>query len=710
MVKIWNDSGGFEHYPISMQEYQLIAMKTEKPFDPVAGRNGGRRKSEKKTNYVVGIDTGGTYTDGVLMDYRSREVMASGKTLTTREDLANGVMTVLQMLNIKDPSRVKLVGISSTLATNSIAEGKARAVGLILVGYDPDLIRSFGLADKFSTPYFAFFSGGHNSQGAEKAPLDLEGIGKWVEEYRDKVDAFAVSSYFSPLNPEHEEAAFNEIRSLCDHPVVLGHQLSTKLDSIKRAATASLNASLVAVMQEFIEAVKSSLKGQQIHAPLMIVKGDGSLMPYTEAAEKPVETILSGPAASAIGGLFFSGQANALMIDVGGTTTDMAFIEQGQVMVSDAGARVGEIETAVKAARIRTACVGCDSRIAFGQGAKVNVGPDRVVPLCRLASQYPKVRDAIAALRLREKNQWVPADLEYWLLHKPVDPSEIGISDPRQVQVLTLLNQGPASVSSLLKTIGAHHSVQLNADDLLRQGIIEQATLTPTDLLHVNGQMDAWDIDTARQVVGNICHIYGRDPKTFVEETLDLIVAMMVEEAVVFLAGQTTGAGLPDTVDGRWGRWLLDESIQRRDAHLSVTISSRFPVIGIGAPAGIFVKRVAEALKAPFILPKHAHVANAAGAVAGSVVTEKEAILYVRESGESHTYIVQIGESRTNFSEYDAAHEYARRKVNRMALEAAENAGATSPQLKETVETEGALERISARAVGNPRLSEQFGL
>ncbi|MBS3757018.1 MAG: hydantoinase/oxoprolinase family protein, partial [Desulfobacterales bacterium] len=685
-------------------------MKTHQTFDPGAGRRGLRAAKEKKeTNYVVGIDTGGTYTDGVLMDYHTREVLASGKTLTTREDLARGVVSVLKSLNIKDPARVKLVGISSTLATNSVAEGKARDVGLILIGYDRELVMSFGLEEKLSTPYFEFFAGGHTSQGEAQAPLDIEGIKAWVAENRDKVDAFAISSYFSPLNPSHEEAVFRAVQDICEHPVVLGHQLSTQLDSVKRAATASLNASLVAVMHEFIEAVKSSLKTRKIQAPLMIVKGDGSLMPYTEAVEKPVETILSGPAASAIGGLFFSGHSNALMVDVGGTTTDLAFIQEGQVSVSDTGARVGEIETAVKAARIRTACVGCDSRISFGQGGRVQVGPDRVVPLSRLAAKYPNVRESVLSLNLREKNFWKPSDIEFWMLHKQVDPQELGITDAKHIQLLNLLNKGPASLTEILNQLGLHHSVQLKAADLFRQGLIEPATLTPTDLLHISGQMDTWDAEVARQAVTCACGINDRNPKTFVDQTLDQIIAMMVEEAVVFLAGQQEGTRLPDAVDGQWGRWLLDESIRGSHGHLAVNISSRFPVIGIGAPAGIFVKRVAETLKAPFVLPEHAHVANAAGAVAGSVVAEKEAILYTQETGDSHAYVVQIGEERTSFTEYEEAVAHARKKVRKMATRSAESAGAKEPQVKIRVKTEGDLERIRARAVGNPRLSAQFG-
>ncbi len=677
-------------------------METEKRFAPRPFKPETRR-GKGGGDYVIGIDTGGTYTDGVLMDYQSRRILASGKTLTTRSDLSVGVVEVLETLNIKDPAKVKLVGISSTLATNSIAEGKARRVGLVLIGYDPDLVASFGLEKKFSADCHGFFAGGHNSQGEQKEPLDIKGIRAWAGRFKDRVDAFAVSSYFSPLDPSHEEAAFELLSQTCDLPIVLGHQLSTELDSILRASTAALNASLVAVMQEFIEAVKASLSALGITAPLMIVKGDGSLMPYTEAVKKPVETIMSGPAASAIGGIFFSGKSNALMIDVGGTTTDMAFIKDGTVAVSDEGARVGNIETAVKAARTRTACVGCDSRISFGRDSKIRIGPDRVTPLSRLAWNYPAVHDEIMTLagKKKFKTLW---DVIYWKFPREVDPPALGITDPKAFHVADILNRGPASVSSLLRKLDVHHSVQLNADGLFRRGLIEESTLTPTDLLHVNGRMKTWDSEAARQAVAVACEIYHRDTADFGDEVLDRMVAMMVEEAIVFLGGQNRK--LPESVDGKWGRWFLGESIEQADSNLAVIISSRFPIIGIGAPAGIFVEKVAETLRAPFILPEYAGVANAAGAVAGSIVIEKEAILYARESEKSVAYVVQIDESHTEFAEYDHAVAHARGEVLMMAEKAAAKAGAVSPVITVKRKTEGFLERIRARAAGNPRISD----
>ena len=659
----------------------------------------------KAHEYVVGIDTGGTYTDAVLLDYRSRKVIAFSKTLTTRGNLTRGITTALKNLHIEEAGSVRLVGVSSTLATNSIAEGKERQAGLLLIGYDRDLIAAYGLGAKFPTTHWANFRGGHTTQGSEKEPLDLESIRQWVRLNSEKVDALAISGYFSPLNPLHEERALAVVRQTCSLPVVLGHHLSTKLDSIKRATTACLNASLVAVMQEFIEAVRQSLDNRGIHSPLMIVKGDGSLIPATEAIHKPVETVLSGPAASAIGGRFLSGQGNALVIDVGGTTTDMALVDDFKMTISEDGARVGMFETAVKAARIRTAAIGGDSRISIDSGGPVRVGPERVVPLSRLAARYPQVEKEIGGLKKIRELDRRSSDLEYWFLHRENNAPLPAAGNPRQQELITLLGDGPLSLTYILKKLNAYHPLQLHADTLIRQGTIEQATLTPTDLLHFTGQMETWCVDTAQQVVEYACELFSLDPDNFAEETLDLVVDRMVQEAIVFLGRQADKSRLPGKIDDPWGKWFVSEAISGESPHLAMTIASRFPVIGIGAPADIFVRRVANLLHAPFILPAYAPVANAVGAVAGSVIVEKEAIVYARESKGACVYVVQIEEEAdTDFSENDEAAAYAEQTVEILARDGAVTAGAVDPEVMVEKITEGHLQRIVARGIGNPKL------
>jgi N-methylhydantoinase A/oxoprolinase/acetone carboxylase beta subunit len=662
----------------------------------------------KSGDFVLGIDTGGTYTDGVLLDYRSREVLASAKTLTTYDDLTRGISTVLNELHIEAPARVRLVGISSTLATNSIAQGRIKSVGLLLIGYDRDLLASYGLESKFATKNFAYFQGGHSAQGEEKAPLDLEGIRQWVRENGKNLEALAISSYFSPLNPDHEERALQILQEETDIPVVLGHQLSTQLDSVKRAATASLNASLVAVMQEFIQAVKSSMKELGFNAPLMIVKGDGSLMPYTEAVKKPVETVLSGPSASTIGGRFLSSCSSALVVDVGGTTTDMALIEDGAIAVSEHGARVGDIETAVKAARIRTVCIGCDSRIRMSSAEEFQVGPERVVPISRLALNHPEVAKEIAAIADKRRGGESQARMEYLYLARDVDPGGEIEEDSKKKALAQLLRQGPCSLHTALRKLEVNHSVQLPIQELVDKGMIGQSALTPTDLLHFKGDLDIGDERAATQALKFISRIHGARAKDLAERILGHIVDRMSREAIIFLARQNV-PGLPEEVDGEWGEWLAGQGLNQNNPHVAVSIASRFPLIGIGAPAEIFVRRMADKLHARFELPPHPHVANAVGAVAGSVVVDKEALVFVQESEEGRAYMVQFEAETVSFMEFDDARRYARRAVKMAARDAAEEAGAEEPQVSVEEKVEGALQRIQARAVGNPRLSEVFG-
>ncbi len=654
---------------------------------------------------VIGIDTGGTFTDGVLMRYSTREVLSIAKVLTTHHDLKEGVIRVIDALEIEEVDHVKLVGISSTLATNSIAQGRNRSVGLLLIGYDRELVERFELGEKLGADRIAYVAGGHNARGIPLADLDEEAVLAWIERIAGEVDAIAVSSYFSPLNPDHERCVEEMIRARCGLPVVLGHQLSTRLDSVRRAATAALNASLVAVMHEFVDAVHCSLREHRIAAPLMIVRGDGTLMPYGEAVRKPVETVLSGPAASANGACFLTGRRDMLVLDMGSTTTDMALVSDGRVVVSEAGARVGSTQTSVESARIVTLCVGCDSRIVVDRDNTVTVGPDKIVPISLLAAREPEVARKITALSGQSPANWRATDVEYWFLSKEPDASEV---DEDEARVVAALRDGPRSLTDLLAAFGVYHYSHLRVEALFRSGIVGAAALTPSDLLHVNGTMELWNEAVARQAVRVICQVTGRNRQDFVDGTLERIVLMIVEQAMIFLACQDlSNTEMPARVDGKWGRWLFEQMTEGTNPYLSLNLDSRYPLVGVGAPAKFFIGRVARILSAPFNAPLHYEVANAVGAVSGLVMETREAIVFEREIDEKRCCVVKIGGETRRFPAWDDACAFAEAQSSREAWRAASEAGATDPQVEMVRRQEGGLYRFLARAMGNPRLSEE---
>ena len=246
----------------------------------------------------LGIDTGGTYTDGVLLKPETGEVLKSVKVLTTHHDLRLCIAEVLDQLALDDPAGIAQVSLSTTLATNAIAEGKRKPVALLLLGYDPELVHRFEFHRQFGTPHYFFIPGRHDISGVEQEPLDEEELARVVRAIEDKVEAFAIVSY-GPRNMRHEVRAAEVVAGLTTLPVVQGHHLSGELNSIWRATTASLNASLLTHVQDFLRAVQGMLAQRNIRCPVMMVKGDGSLVRADVAGQRPVEIIHSGPATSA---------------------------------------------------------------------------------------------------------------------------------------------------------------------------------------------------------------------------------------------------------------------------------------------------------------------------------------------------------------------------------------------------------------------------
>jgi N-methylhydantoinase A/oxoprolinase/acetone carboxylase beta subunit len=671
-----------------------------------------RSQQAQADSLVLGIDTGGTYTDGVLLEYHSRKVLASHKSLTTKRDLSIGIEQVIEGIRIEDPSAIKLVSISTTLATNAIAEGKGKRVALLLIGYDPDLIVTFKMEGRFSTPHYYYFAGGHDLYGQEKEALDLPAIRAKVNEIKDQVEAIAVSGYFSPLNPEHENRAYKAIAGICDLPVVLGHQLSTRLGSVERATTAALNASLLAVLQDLVIAVRRAMERRQIDAPLMVVRGDGTLMSDEFAARTPVETIHSGPAASAIGGRFLSQLDDALVVDIGGTTTDLALIQGGQVTVSEEGATVGDYKTSVKAANLLSIALGGDSHIATSREKGVAIGPERVVPLAYLAWQYPRVQDRLQSLAKRTWTQVSPDWLEYWFLLR--EPQEAGAGSkpapttPQEKTLLDFLRAGPQPLPEILERLNLLHVSQVGATELLRQEIIGKAGFTPTDLLHIEGRYAPWDVEAAALAWEVLCRCQFREPTELRQQIWSQMTEAIVRAIVTFLSGKKLRPpALPE--DDDLGRWFFYNSLYSTHPQLETSFRLRQPIIGIGAPAGIFLQDVADVLHTDLVLPEHYQVANAVGAVAGSVMVAEEILVYPRMSSsglEVLGYYVQTSEERQEFAEVSDALALARALSRERALSAALRSGADKPQVVMEELADGLdTYRIRAKALGNPRLA-----
>ncbi|MFW6116065.1 MAG: hydantoinase/oxoprolinase N-terminal domain-containing protein [Chloroflexota bacterium] len=641
---------------------------------------------------ALGIDTGGTYTDAALVEVATGQILCSAKALTTRRDLSIGigeaVAAVLQQPGAPDPSEVGLAALSTTLATNAIVEGQGSPVCLILIGYDPDLIQRYGFEDELVTDDVVYVAGGHDPFGDEAAPLDEASLLNVVRARRDQVEAFAVSGYFGVRNSTHELRARELIHESTDLPVTCGHHLTTRLDSVRRATTVALNASLVPLLRELIQTLRHTLAEHTIAASLMVVKGDGSLVRAEWAMLRPIETILSGPAASAVGAWHLAGQTaqdlsdgELWAVDVGGTTTDIASLRDGQPGLNRQGAQVGRWRTMVEAIDAHTVGLGGDSHVHVTSGRRLTIGPQRVVPLSLLAVQHPEVladlRDqTVAPPREEAAVQFVQKGQQP---RRPLYDAEAA--------VLKRLDRGPLSLATLVHESRLGILELRRIERLVAERLVTRAGFTPTDALHALGSLELWNPEAAR--LG--AQILATQRRCAVENLCrDAIegVSSRVAQALVSKA-LTDEAWLPDWEGEPTAALLLERALSNGynpvagpglGSELICTLALRRPVVAIGAPVQAYMPRTAEMLHTRLIIPPHAEVANAVGAAVGSVVQRKRILINPLEDGK--TLRLHLPYGVRDFRSFERAVASARKQMVPWMETLARQAGAAQVEVR----------------------------
>jgi len=646
---------------------------------------------------VLGIDTGGTFTDGVLLDLNTKEVMGKAKAFTTREDLSIGIRKCIENMGDLDPRQVQLVSLSTTLATNAIVEGRGCRVGLVLIGHE-----STG-----NLPAHQVFvvRGGHDIKGIPVEELDLEAIRKAVTEMRGQVDTIAISGYLSIRNPEHEQDAQRIIQALWDVPIVCAHQLTTALGFHERTVTACLNARLLPIIAELLAAVKIVLKEKGILAPLMIVKGDGSLMSETMTREKPIETILSGPAASIVGAIFLTGSDSALALDMGGTTTDIAILEKGRPRMNREGATVGGWKTRVEAAEISTFGLGGDSHIQVTKDRKLIIGPKRVWPLSVIANKYPSLIGELQRVDPhREIMNAHPVDC-FMLVKKPVKQDRWNTTEWK---IIEALQSSAHNIFTLAEKVGLDPNL-LPLKDLEQAQVIGRISFTPTDLLHVLGTFTEYNVSAAQEGARILARRLRLEIDEFVQKVLDEIQAAL---CMTILQSFADREGLRIKLNSEIGITFLLGTLlngnQKRGFNTQITLD--YPIVALGAPVCGYLPAVGSALNTPVLIPTHAEVANAVGAASGQVA---EIVRVLIKPGVAGGYVVHAPWKREAFLYLEEAERDALDKAKEVALERAKRAGVVDPELlveKEEILSHTAggddvvfLEtRIEVTALGHP--------
>ncbi|HVN71753.1 MAG TPA: hydantoinase/oxoprolinase family protein [Desulfomonilia bacterium] len=339
---------------------------------------------------ILGIDIGGTHTDAVCL--KGRKILSTSKT-TTGRDLVDSILEAVDRLGIEYQGVTRVI-LSTTLSTNAIVEKKYAKTGMIVsAGPGIDPTRYF-LSDAFH-----LVKGAIDHRGREYVPIDKEEVLNASRQMKNSgVECVGIVSKFSVRNSVHESSIASLIKDDFTY-FCQGHTMSGSLNFPRRLNTTYFNVAVMPVQERFVSSVQEALSRLGINAPLFFLKADGGTYASSAANRLPVETILSGPAASMMGALALTDmtEGTALVLDIGGTTTDIGILLNGIPVFEPKGVDIGGLKTLVRGLKVYSVGAGGDSCVWIKDG-DLQVGPGRSGPPACMGGPAPTPMDAFAAL------------------------------------------------------------------------------------------------------------------------------------------------------------------------------------------------------------------------------------------------------------------------------------------------------------------------
>lgn len=630
--------------------------------------------------YGIGIDTGGTYTDAVVYDFETGTVLAKGKSPTTRQDLSLGIGRALDLLPAGLLKKAELVALSTTLATNACVENKGGRARLVLMGTTRKTLEWIGADRKYGLNFddVLCLDTKGTFDGTVADHPDWETVMPENDAFLREAQSLAVAEMNATRNGGVcEQAARDALSSRYGVPIVLASELVGGLNMMERGATGLLNARLLPVVDQFMKAVTKSLRERGLKASQMIVRSDGSLMVDELARTRPVETILSGPAASVMGSRSLAHRENCLIVDMGGTTTDISIIRGGAPYMSG-GIRIGGWRTQVKGVFIDTFGLGGDTRVYMESG-QLKLDSRRVEPLCAAAAKWPEIKDQMKQLLTESRPHSRPLHEFLYLVRRP---ESIQRYTPAEQALIAHLADGPQMIGGAALDIYG-----LDSERLEREGIVMRCGLTPTDVMHIRGDYAGFDAEASRLAARYFLRVlpYYRDDAASMDglcdEVYELVKRRLFENIARVLLEASYPELLPDGVGDQLKAFISDRWLRRNEpvdgSFFNLKLDAAASLIGIGAPTHIFLPDVAKALGVECVIPEHSEVANAVGAVVSRVtatVTVEVHPIYSSEGIDG--YGIHAADVNERYDTYEEALEAAAEAAKRLAIAEARRRGA----------------------------------
>ncbi len=420
---------------------------------------------------ILGIDVGGTHTDSVLM--QNRKIIRKSKVLTDKNDILGCVMRATQAVTTADDIRqLKRIVLSTTISTNAVAQNQLDTVGLIVMNGPGVSPKDLPLADQTQ-----LIAGYMNHRGIEAEAIEDDELETLKQQFaKDKIEHLAVIGKFSTRNPVHEQDVGSFFADKIAH-VSLGHHQSGVLNFPRRIATTYLNAAIWSLHSRMVDQLAGYLQELGVNVPLFILKADGGTIGVEQSRNYPVQTILSGPAATIMGVLpFVSSTQDSVSIDIGGTTTDIALFADGAPLLEPKGVEIEGHKTLIRGLLTHSMALGGDSHVQVVNGA-LQIGPERKGSAMAFDGPVPTPTDALIVLGLADIGDKTKAlrAMESLATTLQQTPEQVAkeIVDSMCASIATKVTQMVSEVNS--KPVYTIHE------------LLEGKTLNPQQLIAVGG-------------------------------------------------------------------------------------------------------------------------------------------------------------------------------------------------------------------------------
>ena len=631
----------------------------------------------------IGIDTGGTCTDAVAYDFETGTFLAKGKSLTTRENLSIGIGKALDMLPQEHIRDALMVSLSTTLATNACLEDKGGRAKLMIFGLTDELITRFDAEVKYGlkSGYVRCVDTTGSADGLTVTEPDWESVvsehGEWLRD----ADALSAAELYSMNNGAPCE---NRIKKMAGEifglPCVCASEFTNELDVLVRGATAMLNARMFPIVNEFVEAAISDFKKRGCRAPVMVVRSDGSMMSSDLSRSRPVETILSGPAASVLAGKTFCEEKDYVIVDMGGTTTDISVVRGGRPVMARDGIQIGGWKTAVKGVHVSPFALGGDTTVRLVNG-KPQLTKRRATSMCSAAKRWPEIKQMLINLIYSKHVNRFPLHEIFYLVREPAEQKSY---DRDELALLDVLRDGPCILEKLQEKAGID-LYHFNGERLEAEGVIMRCGLTPTDFMHLRGDYNEYDKEASQLAAQYLLFSMKRENtpeelEALVDEVYDLVGGQMYENLLRVMLSRQYPEMFKDGADAQT-EYLIRQAWAQRGAEeqgfFKHAFGSGAALVGIGAPTHVFLPAVAKALGAQCILPENAEVANALGALMADIdVVSRVEISQRLASNGGMYYIAHAPAGSKRFDNLNDAIEMAKAASAEAAVKEARSRGA----------------------------------